>query len=62
MVINLDAVVHFLWEQCDTAPYNVFAVGTTLVFCYTLRPTYDTKKYFVQGEWNVTKSSHQYHT
>ena len=40
----------------------VFAVGSTLVYCYDLRPIYDTKKYYVQEEWNVTKSGHQYHT
>ena len=40
----------------------VFAVGGTLV---TTVMTYDlcmTKKYYVQEEWNVTKSGHQYHT
>ena len=40
----------------------VFAVGSTLVYCYDLRPIYDTKKSYVQEEWDVTKSGHQYHT
>ena len=40
----------------------VFAVGSTLVYCYELRPIYDTKKYYVQEGWNVTMSGHQYHT
>ena len=40
----------------------VFAVGGTLVYCYDLRPIDDTKKYYVQEGWNVTKSGYQYHT
>ena len=40
----------------------VFVVGSTLVYCYDLRPMYDTKKYYVQEECNVTKSDHQYFT
>ena len=40
----------------------VFVIGSTLVYCYDLRPIYDTKKYYVQEEWNVTKSDHQHHT
>ena len=39
----------------------IFAVGSTLVYCYDLRPIYDTKKYYVQEEWNATKSGHQDH-
>ena len=44
--------------------WAVFMVGTcsTLVYCYDVRHIYDTKKYYVQEEWNVTKSAHQYHT
>ena len=45
ILISLDAVVHFYYEQCDTAPYMaVFAVASTLVYCFDLRPMYDTKK------------------
>ena len=40
----------------------VFAVGGTLVYCYDLRPVYFTKKYYLQEEWNVTKTGHQCHT
>ena len=40
----------------------VFAVGSTLVSRDDLRPTYDTKKYYAQERWNVTKTGHQYHT
>ena len=40
----------------------VFAVGSTLADCHDLRLILDAKKYYVQVEWNVTKSSHQYHT
>ena len=40
----------------------VFAVGSTLVYCYDLRPVYDIKTYYVQEEGNVTKSGHQYQT
>ena len=39
----------------------VFAVGSTLLYCYDLRPIYDTKKYYVQEQWNETKSGHQGH-
>ena len=38
---------------------TVFAVGSipaTLVYCcYDLRPIYDTLKYYIQEEWNVTQ-------
>ena len=40
----------------------VFAVCSTLGYCYDLRPMYDTKEYYVQEVLNVTKSGHQYHT
>ena len=40
----------------------VFAVCSTLVYCYDLGPMFDTKKYYVKEEWNVTKYGHQYHT
>ena len=39
----------------------VFAVGSTLVYCYDSRRVYDTMTYFVQEEGNITKSGHQYH-
>ena len=35
----------------------LFAVDNTLVYCYTSRPIYDNKKYYVQEGWNVTKSA-----
>ena len=63
ILISLDA-----WYNSDVSnailPHTlaVFAVGSTLVSCYDLRPMYDTKKYYVQEEWNVTKSGHPYHT
>ena len=40
----------------------VFAVGSTIVYRYDLRPIYDTEKCYVQEEWNVTKPVHQNHT
>ena len=40
----------------------VFVVGSSLVYCYDLRPMNDTKKYYIQEEWNVTKPGQQYHT
>ena len=40
----------------------VFAVDSTLVDCYDLRPIHDAKEYYVQVKWNVPKSGHQYHT
>ena len=30
--------------------FAVFAVGSTLVYCYDLRPMYNTKKYYIQEE------------
>ena len=39
----------------------VFAVGSTLVYSYDLRPIYDTEKYCVREEWKVTRSGQQYH-
>ena len=38
----------------------VFAVGSTRVYGYDLRSMHDTKKYYVQEEWNVTMSGYQY--
>ena len=32
----------------------VFAVGSTPVYFYDLRPIHHTKKYYVQEEWNLT--------
>ena len=40
----------------------VFAVRSTLVYCYDVGPIYDIKKPHVQEEWNVTMSGHQDHT
>ena len=54
-----DAVVYYLYEQCDTAHTLVeFAKGSTPVCCYDVRPINDTKKYDVQERWNVTMSGH----
>ena len=42
VLVSLDGVVHYWYEQCDTvtAPYMaVFTVGSTLVYYYDLRPT-----------------------
>ena len=39
----------------------VFMVGSTPVYCYDVRSIHDTR-YYVQEEWNVAKSGHQYHT
>ena len=33
----------------------VFAVGSTLVYCYDLRCVYDTKTYYVQEEGKRTQ-------
>ena len=58
-------LLHYLaFEQCDTAPLfgSIRSWEYTLVYCYDLRPIYDTLKYYVQEEWKVTKSGHQYHT
>ena len=45
-------------------PYTltVFAVGSMLAYCYDLRPTYDTKMFYVQEERNVMQSGYQYPT
>ena len=40
----------------------VFAVGSSLVYCYDLRPMNDPKRYYVQEEWNVTRSGREYDT
>ena len=63
ILISMDTVVHFKYEQCGILPHTLatLAVGNT-VTTYPVLPTYDTKKYDVQKEWNVTKSGHQYHT
>ena len=42
--------------------FAVLMVGSTLVYCYDVRRIYGTKKYYVQEEWNVRKSGHQYQT
>ena len=63
-----DMVVWTRWYTINVSnailPHTVavVAVGSTLVHCCELRPIYDTKKYYVQEGWNVTKSGHQYHT
>ena len=67
------AAYSFVWTRWYTYTSNmsnailphtlaVFAVGSTLVYCHDLGPMYDTKKFYVQEEWNVAKSGHQYHT
>ena len=67
MAIVAYSLVWTRWHTCNTHMNNailphtllaVFAVGSTLVYCYHLRPVYETKKYHVQEKWNV----HQYHT
>ena len=57
-----DAVVHHIYEQCDTAPYIGSIRSRSPVYCYDSRPIYDTKKYYLQEGWNVTKSGQQHHT
>ena len=63
------SVVSTRWYTVDMSntilPHTlsaVFAVGSTLVYCYDLRPMYDTKEHYVQAECNVTNSGHKYHT
>ena len=45
--------IHWLYSQLNVRGY-------TAVMSYDLS-MYDTKKYDVQEEWNVTKPNHQYH-
>ena len=56
------AVYSIVWTRWYTSnmsnamlPHTlaVFVVRRTLVYCYVLRLIYDTKKYYVQQEWNV---------
>ena len=64
ILTSLDAVVHYCYEQCDIPPY-IFSIRSRQYAGILLRLTtyiYDTKKYYVQEERNVTKSGHQYRT
>ena len=42
--------------------YSQLVARWHIVTTYDLPGMYDTKKYLVQEEWNVTRSGHQYHT
>ena len=49
MLGSLDAAVHNQYEQCDTASYISIGISSTLVYCYDLRPMYDTKNFLGTG-------------